>query len=603
MANEERRLLAPTDKSNKMLPWMVTLLIISEIIGGGSLVLPHVIQATERLEEEDKRNNQFREESLPTLYQNSDNYALFSQTEVLLGIIGSLSIVIPLTMIIWIIVFDPGQIITHGDNISVISWKSISFAYGIEVYIFAAIPIYPSIQIDMINPKKFGRSLIYASIVHVFTQALLSMNPVNQSIEGLLGISSDFNWKRILSRTSFLAFLIFIAVTFTQFEYIMNILGASALVMLAFVCPLSFYMKLTSMKAPETLQLPNRKVSRLEKFFMLVIIIVTSIGGAVSIYNAFNEISKVSKFEIPSLARYNFSKLRFVSEVLCSDAVCSTVSHEIESDTSLLLPSYPEQNGKEMSVWKVSLLIFGQMIGGGCLILPHVIQITGALGLSFIILMGGMTYYCGKKLADCWIIITQRWPEYDKHIRDPYPVLADVCYGPVVREIVRINMHLTLSGNIIVLLLIGSETAASILESGNLSRCTWILIIYCVLILPSWLGTPKDFWQLGFFSTTSIVFPVITIVWIVMYRPDYVIENEKAIFVPLSFHNITFAYGIMVFLYASVATYPSLQMDMKKKDMFGKALLFGTLGHWLGDLNPVVIRHLTLVVKDYWKLV
>ncbi|KAG1658576.1 hypothetical protein GQR58_022890 [Nymphon striatum] len=379
----------------------------------------------------------------------------------LLGIIGSLSIVIPLAMIIWIIVFDPDQIITHGDNISLITWESISFAYGIIVFIFASIPIYPSLQIDMKNPEKFGRSLIYASIesvprtkfqvqkfgpascnlrfaddvvlfsespqelqlmveelrtasskvgleinliasvmifsfgficysliqeklstniilslkegtltqiinvlllVHVFTQALLSINPVNQSIEELLGISSDlsymidlgvesyifeyvesefrtlelvrhflvpyfkhgitmeeeeelalyqsinqedFIWKRIFSRIIVLAFLTFIAVTFTQFVYIMNILGASTLVILAFACPLSFYLKLTSMKAPERQKWPNWKVSRLEKFFMLVIIIVTSIGGVVSIYNAFNEISKVSKFEIPCYLNFS----------------------------------------------------------------------------------------------------------------------------------------------------------------------------------------------------------------------------------------------------------------------------------------------------------
>lgn len=83
---------------------------------------------------------------------------------------------------------------------------------------------------------------------------------------------------------------------------------------------------------------------------------------------------------------------------------------------------------------------------------------------------------------------------------------------------------------------------------------------------------------LGFFSSASIIIPIVIIMWIILCKPDQLIGFEKVSYSQLSFKNICFAYGIIIFLYASVATYPSLQMDMKRKDKFGKALLIGTIG-------------------------
>ena len=58
---------------------------------------------------------------------------------------------------------------------------------------------------------------------------------------------------------------------------------------------------------------------------------------------------------------------------------------------------------------------------------------------------------------------------------------------------------LLISGNI-------ENIVESASKSSHMTSCYWILVVTCVLIPLSWLGTPKDFWQAGVIAagTTTV---------------------------------------------------------------------------------------------------
>ncbi|KAG1648070.1 Amino acid transporter AVT1A [Nymphon striatum] len=246
----------------------------------------------------------------------------------------------------------------------------------------------------------------------------------------------------------------------------------------------------------------------------------------------------------------------------------------MENEQNSLLA--PVDKTKNISAGVVSLLIVSGSIGGGCLVLPNAIQHSRVVGLIFIIVIGSTSCYCGIKLGNCLQIIAERWPKYDKHIPDPYPVIAELCFGPIVRAFIRINLHIILSGNVIVLILLASQITDGFEDSKIFSRCSLVFLVGCAVVLPSWFGTPKDFWQVGIISIITIAIPIFIIIWELLSTPEKMTEiHERKPYTSLK--GISFAYGIIVFLYGSVGIYPSLQMDMKHKDQFRKALLHATI--------------------------
>ena len=96
-----------------------------------------------------------------------------------------------------------------------------------------------------------------------------------------------------------------------------------------------------------------------------------------------------------------------------------------------------------------TIFIAGQMAGGGVLMLPGAMVSTGELkcldaylfecglggpaGLALIVYFTINGAFVGTRLGHCWIMIEERFPEFRKKCRDPYPVIAEKAVGKIGR--------------------------------------------------------------------------------------------------------------------------------------------------------------------------
>ena len=81
-------------------------------------------------------------------------------------------------------------------------------------------------------------------LLHLVAAFPIILNPPAQYFEGLFNIPAQFNWKRCALRTVSVMVLLFIAETIPSFGSILDLVGASTVTMLTFVCPPYFYMRL-----------------------------------------------------------------------------------------------------------------------------------------------------------------------------------------------------------------------------------------------------------------------------------------------------------------------------------------------------------------------
>ena len=63
------------------------------------------------------------------------------------------------------------------------------------------------------------------------------------------------------------------------------------------------------------------------------------------------------------------------------------------------------------------------------------------------------------------------------------------------RFIVTASINMTMYGGAVVYILLAAENISELLpKNANFSFCYIAVIIACVLLPATWLGTPKDFW-------------------------------------------------------------------------------------------------------------
>jgi len=205
-------------------------------------------------------------------------------------------------------------------------------AFGSIMFAFAGASTFPTIQADMKDRSKFNVSAIMAMgvllaiyfpmaagcyfslgdqvtdnivlamsdgwqritveimlLLHLISAYPIITNPPAQFFEQLLGIPSDFNWKRCLFRSLSVAVLLFIAETVPSFGSILDLVGASTVTLLTFVFPPYFYMRLAdaSISKKEWVQ---RKLPLWERIYCWALILIGIAGGACATVTAVRNI-------------------------------------------------------------------------------------------------------------------------------------------------------------------------------------------------------------------------------------------------------------------------------------------------------------------------
>ncbi|XP_071487789.1 uncharacterized protein [Diadema antillarum] len=228
-----------------------------------------------------------------------------------------------------------------------------------------------------------------------------------------------------------------------------------------------------------------------------------------------------------------------------------------------------------LSIMTATSLISGKVVGLGIQILPGAVARTGAWGFTIAIAALLLSAFSGTILSRSWILLRQRYSKYRTEInRYPYPTLAYEAYGPWGRRVASILLYLYGIAICTTGLLILADNLHILLESLGITLTTCIYLpIISVFVCPLlWMGTPKDFWFVGYFAiATATAASIFLFVGASLDHDKYKIHHDMEVNVVAFFSAV----GDIVFAYAGQSVYPTVQHDMKSPEDFTKSVLWG----------------------------
>jgi len=96
--------------------------------------------------------------------------------------------------------------------------------------------------------------------------------------------------------------------------------------------------------------------------------------------------------------------------------------------------------------------------------------------------------------------------------------------------------------------------------------------VAAILLPATYLGSPKDFWQVAFGAAGSTTIAVI--IMIIGMSMTYSEHTEKDVtYPPPTFLNFILGYGTIMFAYCGQSAFPTIQHDMRRPDHFPKAIV------------------------------
>ncbi|XP_069960260.1 uncharacterized protein [Cherax quadricarinatus] len=132
---------------------------------------------------------------------------------------------------------------------------------------------------------------IALQIVNLLCTFIISCNPVSQTIEDVLNIPHNFNWRRCVVRSVTVLLQMLICLAIPDFGLILNLIGGSLITLCTFVLPPLMYMRLIDDHSGPW---KHRTMAMWERIFLVEIIIVGVIGGVCSTITAVYEIVEAS---------------------------------------------------------------------------------------------------------------------------------------------------------------------------------------------------------------------------------------------------------------------------------------------------------------------
>ncbi|KAG8295869.1 amino acid transporter AVT1C-like [Homalodisca vitripennis] len=231
----------------------------------------------------------------------------------------------------------------------------------------------------------------------------------------------------------------------------------------------------------------------------------------------------------------------------------------------------PKQTGVVggLNILSAAIFVAAEMAGGGILTIPKAVVDCGWIGMVLVVVFCLNAAYGGTRLGECWAIIEERYPhELQGRTRDPYPTIAYKAVGRWGSLLVSICMQCTLFGASVVFLLMSAQIVQELLKEvlPQVGYCKWFLLFAAAITPPMWLGSPKDFWIVGFGAVLATFVGCILIFCQTVIDGIHLTEP-----VPHNSHSINgffYAFGTILFSYGGAATFPTIQNDMAHREKF-----------------------------------
>jgi len=223
-----------------------------------------------------------------------------------------------------------------------------------------------------------------------------------------------------------------------------------------------------------------------------------------------------------------------------------------------------------LGVITAAIFLAGEMAGSGVLALPFAMIGTGWAGLALIFIFTVNAAFSGTRLGLCWMMLEERYEEFRKEIRDPYPSIGEKAVGRWGRILCTVCICLTLYGAGCVFIVLIAECFKSLLlqVSVDMGLCNWMVVVAACLTPLTWLGSPKDFWPIAVGALfTTIAACVLILIQSLLDHREYTFEKEVQYPLP-TFEGTIKAFASIMFAFAGASTFPTIQADMKHKDQF-----------------------------------
>nr|XP_039264190.1 amino acid transporter AVT1C-like [Styela clava] len=252
---------------------------------------------------------------------------------------------------------------------------------------------------------------------------------------------------------------------------------------------------------------------------------------------------------------------------------------------------------KRYGIGMAAVFIIGTLCGSGVLAIPQAIVDGGWIAMPLLVICGLVSAFTGTLLGKSWIILRERYPEYEANrVTDPYPTIAFRAAGKVGEYATRVCLYGSLFGGGTVFLLLISDNTTNLLQSMGGIRfypCYMMMIVFCILTPLSWIGTPKDFWYAGLIAAaTTTIGALLIVAGIVQDAPEHV-ESYRPEPTASSFFN---SFGVIVYAFGGASCFPTIQVDMKNP----KVVIFlyfpaGAAGYFVfgNDMKPNVLSALS----------
>ncbi|KAG7175976.1 Amino acid transporter AVT1A-like [Homarus americanus] len=132
-----------------------------------------------------------------------------------------------------------------------------------------------------------GKAVIMAQVFllcHFLFAFVIVVNPVYQTIEGILNLPNELGIRRCLLRTGLMMAIVVTGLAVPEFSKILDLMGGSTITLLSFILPALCYMRLCALPGPDGL--PHRKLRRWEMVLLYAIVAVGLAGGVASTWSA-----------------------------------------------------------------------------------------------------------------------------------------------------------------------------------------------------------------------------------------------------------------------------------------------------------------------------
>lgn len=222
---------------------------------------------------------------------------------------------------------------------------------------------------------------------------------------------------------------------------------------------------------------------------------------------------------------------------------------------------------KGLSMGLAAFFLLGEMAGAGVLNMPKAVANAGWAGLPVMALLGVAVGFGGTRLAQCWVLLEERWPEYRMPCRRPYPAIVKCALGRVGEIVADVSVVLTLFGASTVYLLLSSQMLHDLLHPliPSLTQCMWTLILGVLLCPFTWLSTPKDFWAAPLFAFAATLLASLVVIVEVVVEKD---KHDPPEFPAPTFNSFFLGISSILFGLGGASIFPTIQNDMKDRTQF-----------------------------------